>query len=139
MAPAFQFRSALCAQMAAHRLAVQYGRGDRGRSRNVLRISTQPRPTILYVKESNSQPRGFWGLTRSHIERFEAEGARWFVVLLLRSADSGYLLSGGQVMERVRNGAFEIAHDKEYKVNEGPDLLPGQRFVSMDQLIQRTL
>lgn len=70
MTPAFAFRTALNARIGGRGLALQYGRGGRGRSRNVLRISTQPKPTILYIKESNSGRPGFWGLTRNHVDRF---------------------------------------------------------------------
>ena len=135
----FAFRSAFSARIAGHGLAVQYGRGRRGRSRNVLRVSTQPKPTILYVKESNSDRPGFWGLTQNHIDRFKEEGALWFAVLLLRSSEARYILSGGQVIDRIRSGAFELGKDGDYKVNEGPDLSDGQRFGSLDQAIDRTL
>jgi hypothetical protein len=109
-------------------------------SRNLLQLSTKPKPTVLYVKEFNTPRRpGFWGLTRNQVDRLEKSSTRWFSVLLLRSIAAGYVLTGSQVRHRIDDGSFELSGDGDFKVNEDLDLKPAQRFESLDELLDRIL
>jgi hypothetical protein len=103
-----------------------------------LEIRTAPQSTVLYIKKSTSQP-GFWGLTRNQIERLRASGVRWFAVFLTSHRPLGYLLTGGQVQERVRDGMFEISKDGDYKVNEHTDFVPAQHVGTLSDLVSRIL
>ena len=73
---------------------------------------------ILRILKESNLPRGWWGLTKNHMDSLERSSVRWFVVLLARSAETGYLLSGGQVARRVHDGTFRLAGDGDYKINE---------------------
>ena len=119
---------------------ISVSRWSLGRSGNLLELTTLPRPTVLYVKEFNVEGHaGFWGLTKNQVNKLIGAHVRWFAVLLLRSSTSGYLITGQQVVHRVRNGLFELSGDGDYKVNEGPDLDEGQRIRSLQELMARTL
>ena len=109
-------------------------------SRNLLQLSTSPKPMVLYVKEFNTRGRpGFWGLTRNQVDRLEKARARWFSVLLLRSVAAGYVLTSTEVRHRIADGSFELSGDGDFKVNEDLDLKPAQRFQSLDELLERIL
>jgi hypothetical protein len=119
---------------------ISVARWSRGHSSNLLELATLPKPTVLYVKEFNvDQHAGFWGLTKNQVDRLIGSQVRWFALLLLRSSTSGYLITGQQVVHRIRNGLFELSEDGDYKVNEGPDLDEGQRIQSMQELLARIL
>lgn len=107
-------------------------------SDNLLLLGTSPQPTVLYVKESTSRP-GFWGLTANQLERLAASRYRWFGVFLLRSASSGYLLSGGQIDLRIREGRLRVAGDGDLKVNEHDQFLEANRFKRLEELFPRLL
>lgn len=107
-------------------------------SDSLLLLGTSPRPTVLYVKESTSRP-GFWGLTANQLERLAVSGHRWFGVFLLRSASTGYLLSGGQIDLRIREGRIRVAGDGDFKVNENDQFLDPNRFKRLEELFPRLL
>ena len=100
-------------------------------SRNLVKLSTSPKPTVLYVKEFNPPEKpGFWGLTANQVDRLEKENVRWFAVLLLRSAVAGYVLTASDV-NNCRAGAKLAKGD--FKVREGK---PAQGFQSLDELLR---
>jgi hypothetical protein len=140
MSAAIEFRRHLTDPLNRRRLSVgRWSSGGRY-SQNLLELSTSPKPTVLYVKEFNVPRRpGFWGLTQNHIKGLEKAGTRWFAVLLLMNVASGYVLTGGQVRHRIDDGTFKLSNDGDFKVNEGPDLKPAQRFQSLDELLDRIL
>ena len=107
-------------------------------SSHLLEINTQPRATVLYIKESNTA-RGFWGLTKRHLDRLNKADITWFAILLHRSAEKGYLLNGSEVSRLVRDGTFELSGDGDYKVNERTDLGTPQAFSGIPELIGRVL
>jgi hypothetical protein len=137
MSAVFKFRLSITPLLQTQGLALGAWPGSTRRSWNVLVVSTTPKQTVLYVKESNTR-RKFWGLTRNQVDRLVAADVRWFAVFLTNS-DSGYLLSGGQVLRRIDRGLFELSHDGDYKINESPDLAGAQHFGSLDELAHRTL
>ena len=133
-----EFRQSLERLLTTRKISVT--RWGHGRSANLLELTTLPKPTVLYVKEFNvARHAGFGGLTKNQVERLVSAQVRWFAVLLMRSATSGYLISGQQVVHRVRSGLFELSHDGDYKVNEGTDLEDGQKIRSMQDLLARIL
>jgi hypothetical protein len=107
------------------------------RSNHLVSLHGGPKETVLYVKESNTDP-AFWGLTKNQIERLHEHDVRWFVVLLHRSSSSGYILTGGQIDARISNGVFTLSGDGDYKVNQGV-LEDGQCFASVADAFGRIL
>ncbi len=135
-----EFRKILAETLADRGLIVHTWVSGGRHSANLLEITTTPKTTVLYVKEFNVLGRlGFWGLTRNQIERLDKAAPRWFAVLLLRSNVAGYILTGAQVAERIRNGSFELSKDGDFKVNEGPDLQPTEAFFSLNELLSRAV
>jgi hypothetical protein len=58
-------------------------------------------------------------------------------VFLHGSANTGYLLTGGQILRRVANGSMTLSHDGDFKLNEGIELIAGQRFSSFNEFLAR--
>lgn len=139
MAAVSVFRSVLSKSLGDKGISVSRWAGASRSSDHLLQVDTAGKATVLYVKESNTPNRGFWGLTRNQVEKLEAAGIRWFAILLHGSINGGYLLSGGQVELRVRDGLFELSRDGDYKVNEKTDLHAEQRFEGLSQLLARVL
>lgn len=138
MSRVFAFREELAKRLEERDLRLSdWPLGTRA-SGHLLEISTRPKPTILYVKESNTSP-CFWGLTKNQLDRLNEASIRWLAVLLARSSEAGYVLSGGQVNARIQEGTFELSFDGDHKVNEGSDLVEAQAFRSLDDLIARVL
>lgn len=133
-----ELRSQISNLLEGHELQIRPWTGSGRVSRNLLEINTDPQPTVLYVKESNSTP-GFWGITKNQVDRLHSRRTRWFVVLLARRHDHGYLLTGGQVDARIENGTFELSGDGDYKINEGSDLSEAQSFRGLPSLLPRVL
>jgi len=90
----------------------------------------------LYVHEFNvpNKP-GFWGLTKNQIATLNSAPVRWCAVLLLRSADAGYVLTAREVCDRIKNGLFELSRDGDYKVNQTTDLKAAEWFENIPQLL----
>lgn len=130
------FRKSLGDHLAPRHLTVSMWAGGTRMSYHLLEISTKPRSTVLYVKVSTSVP-GFWGLTKNQIDRLSSSHVRWFCVFLHRSSSTGYLLSGGQVLARVKDGSLELRDDGDYKFNQRAEFVSSQRFESVDALISR--
>jgi hypothetical protein len=139
MAAIPDFRSMLSKVLGDKGISVSRWAGTSRPSDHLLQIETAGKATVLYVKESNTPNRGFWGLTRNQVEKLESARIRWFAILLHGSINDGYLLSGGQVELRVRDGLFELSRDGDYKVNEKTDLNAEQRFLGLPQLLARVL
>ena len=87
-----EFRNSLPNNLDGENLNITKLSGTPRRSNNLLEINFKKNPTILYVKESNSSP-GFWGLTKNQLDRLNNSQIPWFIVLLLKSKDSGFFLS----------------------------------------------
>lgn len=140
MSAVTEFRKHLTGALGRQGISVRPWSLGRRYSRNLLQLSTSPKPTVLYVKEFNApgQP-GFWGLTRNHLDRLAKAGTRWFSVLLLRSVTAGYVLTGTEVQHRIADGSFELSTDGDFKVHEDLDLKPAQKFQSLDELLVRIL
>jgi hypothetical protein len=123
-------------------LSIQFGfevkmwSGGTRRSKNLLELSTVPLPTVLYVKISNDVS-GFWGLTKNQVDCLEKCGVRWFAVFLHLGPSSGYLISGNQILNRVKSGKITLSIDGDYKFNETHDFEPVQQFHDLDELIGR--
>lgn len=131
------FRRALEQSLASCDLIVDRWHGGTRSSWNLIEISTMPKSTVLYTKASGLK-NGFWGITKTHINQLQNKEVRWFVVLLHRSDDSGYLLSGGQVIHRIMDKTFEYSSG-DYKIHESTDLARVHAFRGIDSLILRIL
>lgn len=132
------FERSLIRLLGVRGIHVSRWSGGTRQSPNLLRLSTSPNPTLLYVKESINKP-GFWGLTKNQLDRLAASGDRWFGVFLQRSATTGYLLSGGQIELRVKEERIRLAGDGDYKINEHEQFLPANRFDRLEELFPRLL
>src|SRR6266508_1740325 len=130
------FRKSLIERLATRGLTVSMWSGGTRMSNHLLEVSTTPQPTVLYVKVSTNAP-GFWGLTKNQLDRLSSSHVRWFCVFLHRSAAVGYLLSGGQILMRVKDGSLIRRHDGDYKVNQRAEFVSSQRFETIDALVSR--
>ena len=133
-----EFRKSLTKGLGPRGLKVALWSGGKQVSNHMLEISTSPQSTVLYIKVSTSTP-GFWGLTKNQIDRLNRANVRWFCVFLRRDPHIGYLLSGGQVLMRVKDGSLVLGHDGDYKVNQRAAFVTPQRFESIDALVSRVL
>jgi hypothetical protein len=131
------FRSALGAALAPSGIALGRWTGTPRMSDHMLALKTEPQPTVLYVKESNTSP-AFWGLTKNQLNRLRACRLPWFVVLLDGGNTHGYLLTPSHLEIRIGDGTFELARDGDHKVNEA-DLSDQQRFIDLPSLVKRLL
>lgn len=130
------FRKSLTSHLSPRGLEVSLWRSGTRASNHLLEISTAPQPTVFYVKGSSNTP-GFWGLTKNQLDRLSGSRSRWFCVFLHKSSSAGYLLSGGQILLRVRDGDLTLAGDGDYKVNERAEFVQSQRFDSIEALASR--
>lgn len=136
MAVLSRFRVTLADELRLRNLEVR--RWQPGLSPNLLELSTTPTPTVLYVKEFSVADRpGFWGLTRNQITRLQLARTKWFVVLLLRTATDGYVLTADEIRRHIQSGAFELSNDGDYKVHEKNDLTTPDRFNGIGRLLAR--
>jgi hypothetical protein len=133
-----EFRTLVASSLSGEGLDISPWLGATRRSYHLLEIYTRKKPTVLYVKESNSSP-GFWGLTKNQLDQLDKARVRWFAVLLLRSNNAGYLLSSNDVINRVKDGTFELSKDGDHKVNERTDLNPNMAFRGIKDLLGRVL
>jgi hypothetical protein len=101
-----------------------------------MEISTRPRSSILYVKV-RGQPPGFWGLTANRVIELATSGLPWHVVLLLGSAEYGYVISSGEIQRRTDGRVWTLSDDGDYKINEGTDIESDYRFDSFEELMHR--
>jgi hypothetical protein len=85
-------------------------------SRNtfLLRASKE---ILLQVHVSTSEP-GFWGVNPNRLSRLQASGREWVVVLLLRSPDTGYLVSSAEAEACTRSGIWPLKKGLQHKVHE---------------------
>jgi len=133
-----QFRELIANELVGEGLDIsQWPRATR-RSNHLLEINTKKKSTVLYVKESNSSP-GFWGLTKNQLDQLDKTRVRWFTVLLLRSNNTGYVLSSNEVKNRVEDGSFNLKKDGDHAVNEGRGLTPDMAFRDIKDLLSRVL
>ena len=93
----------------------------------MLLINTEPTPTVLYTKISNSAP-SFWGMTRNQINLLIKDKIRWYAVLLARDSYSGYIFTQEEVLSLIKDGTFELSGDGDYKVNENSDCSKASYF-----------
>ena len=107
-------------------------------SANILAVGTKPDETLLYVK-SRSEPPGFWGLTANRIAELETSGKRWYVILLIGSAQTGYVLLSSLVVARTSTGAWKLAADGDHKVHEDSDLSSFRCHSSFDSIVAACL
>jgi len=112
--------------------------GTPRRSNNLLEINFKKNHTLLYVKESNRLP-GFWGLTKNQLDRLNNSQLPWFAVLLLKSNDTGYVLSLNEVNTRIQDGTFELSKDGGHKVNKVSDLNSNMAFRGIKNLLNYVL
>ena len=130
-----EFRKSLPNDFNGENLNIVQWLGTPRRSNNLLQITYKNNPSILYVKGSNSSP-GFWGLTKNQLDRLNNSQAPWFVVLLLKSKDSGYFLSSKEVNAKIQDGTFELSKDGDHKVNEISDLNSNMAFREIKNLLE---
>jgi len=105
-------------------------------SRNIIMIKTHPVPILLYVKVRNERP-GFWGLTANQIAKLIDSGIIWYVILLLESLDTGYILSSVEVERHINNADWILSRDGDYKLNEGLEVDSKYGFYSFEDLMNR--
>ena len=133
-----EFRKSLPDNYDGDNFNVEHWSGTPRRSNNLLEIRSKKKSSILYVKASNNSP-GFWGLTKNQIDRLNNSQIPWFVVLILKSKDSGYVLSSKEVNTKIQDGTFELSNDGDHKVNEIQDLNSDMAYRGIKNLLERIL
>jgi hypothetical protein len=137
-----EFRKLIANEPVGEGLDISPWPGATRRSYHLLEINTKKKSTVkstvLYIKESNSSP-GFWGLTKNQLDQLDKAQVRWFAVLLLKSNNTGYVLSSNEVKNRLQDGTFELSKDGDHKVNERTDLNPNMTFRRIQDLLARVL
>ena len=98
-------------------LTVTQWSGANPRSNNIFALQTKGHTTLVYAKESNSNP-GFWGLTANRLSELRRSGYEWLAILLLGSHEKGYVLSAADVEHFISSSVFRLAGDGDHKVNE---------------------
>lgn len=88
-----------------------------GRSRNILVLLGDASERLLYVKV-RSEPPGFWGLTQDRLGLLGAAHRKWYVVLLLESPETGYLLPSAEVERCIRDDVWKLSTDGDFKIHE---------------------
>ena len=102
-------------------------------SRSILQLGDTPQ-VLLYVKVRSREP-GFWGLTASWLQALRESGREWFVVLLLGSPATGYLLPSTEVNHRaIAERVWHLARDGDFKIHPS-GLSEEFYFPSFDALI----
>jgi len=132
------FRKALSALALKRKITISSWHGATRRSPNLLELNTEPHPSVLYVKISNSNP-GFWGLTKNQIDRLKENKLDWFAVLLAGDVNNGYLFTKGEVIQGINNGKFELSNDGDYKVNENTDCEKTHGFKNLEEILNRII
>jgi len=77
---------------------------------------------LLYFKIRSEEPPN-WGVTKSRIEELQASGKKWFIVLLFKTPNNGYLLTSKAVERYINEGLWPLGKDEknknEYKISKG--------------------
>lgn len=85
-------------------------------SRNIFLLSDTT-DLLLHVKIRSRRP-GFWGLSPNRLSLLRVSGREWWVVLLVESPETGYLLPSKEVDDCTNSGVWALARNKQYKVNQ---------------------
>jgi hypothetical protein len=85
---------------------------------------------LLYIKESDGH--GFWGVNANHVDALNESGEKWLLVLL-ESADSGYMLPAVEVNSAIKSWSFQ-ASKGECKVHQH-ELSHRFAFRTLDELL----
>lgn len=92
---------------------------------------------LLYVKVRTTEP-GFWGLNPNRLGMLRGGGRNWSVLLLLGSAQTGYLVPSAEVDRAIESGEWRLSSGAapEFKVHER-DVNKARYFRSFDDLTSR--
>jgi hypothetical protein len=88
-----------------------------------------PVNTLVYVKDS-ALPSGWWGIAYTVFNKLVASGREWCLVLLVRDAEEGYLLTETQVNGMVSGLSTNAT---EYILHEA-DAAAGVHFKTFQQV-----
>lgn len=132
------FQKHLSVKLTEQGLQVRLWPGANRTSHNLIEIFTVPKPTVLYVKSSNTTP-GFWGLTKNQIDRLQKSSVRWFTVFLHGGSNSGYLLPSSEISTRIKRGMLTLSDDGDYKLNEKQELQSAVKFNDLGDLVTQVL
>ena len=93
---------------------------------------------LLYFKIRSAEPPR-WGVTSKRIEELETLSKKWFLVLLYRTPDSGYLLTANDVGRYIRENLWPLGRGKnknEYKVGPSTTLKYNKQFETFRDFIK---
>jgi hypothetical protein len=131
------FADRLARRCKGHGLRAGRWGGASRRTGNVLEIIARPRSTVLYVKD-RSEPPGFWGLNESQLDSLRQSRSDWYVILLVGSAEQGYLLTSEQVERAISTRKWSFS-TTDWKIHEGSELAGAYRFNSFETLFDEVL
>lgn len=95
---------------------------------------------LLYVvpeSPDSEVARGVWELSKKKVVTLRSGLSKWWVVLLLRSADFGYLVPAEEVSRRIETGEWPPSPEGGYRVEEGLTLPKEYVYKSFDDLLRR--
>lgn len=104
---------------------------------NIVKLSGRI-DCLLYLHIISGEPYR-WGVTKTRIEELENLHKKWFVVLLYKTPDKGYLLSSDEVRSYIEKGLWPLGRDrnrKEYKIRPGAPLQYNRPFNKFSELIK---
>ena len=93
---------------------------------------------LLYFKIRSEEPYR-WGVTKSRIEELQASRKKWFIILLFKTPNNGYLLTSKDVERYITEGLWPMGIDKknknEYKISTGKSLQKNSPFNTSEDFI----
>lgn len=104
---------------------------------NFIRVARPRGEWLLYVKIRSRGP-GFWGVTRSRVQRLQAGDERWAVDLLVGGPERGYLVPDSRIIVRSRDD-WTLSSDGDYKVNEGRDVDASEGLRCVGECLERLI
>lgn len=110
-------------------------RGGRQRDGNILELSGV-KECLVYFKVRSADPLR-WGVTSNRIEELTHSGKRWLLVLLSKSANTGFVLSEEDVRRAL--SSWPLGKDGDYKVRPGSCLEAGSEFHGFSELVDALL
>jgi hypothetical protein len=102
---------------------------------NTRVLSQNGTELLLHVKVRSSG-RGFWALRPRRLDALRNSGRKWVLILLVGSAETGYMLRSAEVDYCTSSGVWALAKDGSFKLNEAR-VSKEFYFRSFDELAQR--
>ena len=98
---------------------------------NIIKLSGSV-DCLIYYKVRSDEPYK-WGVTKNRIDELNHSGKPWFVVLLYKSPNTGYLIAARDVSRYL--SIWPLGRDGDYKVGTGSYLKHNRPFNSFSEFV----